>query len=819
MLLSGEAGIGKSRLTAALMEGLAGEPHTRLRYFCSPQHTDSALYPIIGQIERAAGLAHGHTTQVKLDKLDALLAQTSTSKQDAALFAEMLSLPNDGRYPVPNMDPQQRRQKTLEALTAQVEALSRQKPVLMIFEDAHWTDPTSLEALGRIVDRIRSLPVLLIVTFRPEFDAPWIGRPYVTALTLNRMAQRDIEAMIDGVVGNKLIPASIRQDIIERTDGIPLFVEEMTKAVLEAGSEAAQRTVASVPSPAVTVPASLQASLMARLDRLGPAKEIAQIGAAIGREFSHALLAAVAPKQDVDLARALERLIQSGLLFRQGVPPHATYLFKHALVQDAAYGTLLREPRRALHARIAETLECQFADIAETQPELLARHCTEAGLIEKAAGLWGKAGQRSLERSALVEATAQFTRALDEVATLPSTPAQRREQIKLQVALITPLIHIKGYSASETRAAIERARLRVEQSEALRELPEDPLTLFQILFGAALVMTVAFNGEALCDLAGQFLTLAEKQRHTMPLVVAHRVMGSALFYTGDFARARAQYDAGLALYDPAEHRPLSARFGQDSGVTILYHRGWALWALGYPAKALFDVNRALKEAGEIGQATTLMPTLAAATAYFLAYRDCPAAGRLADELLSLAKKIDAGFWQIYAVWLRGCLLAVTGKPLDAIQSITSVIPALQAAGSTLLWPWGLSQLAYAYAQVGNHNEAWACLDEAVALIERTGQRLHEADILRIAGEIALLEPISDASRGEAYFTRALDVARRQQAKSWELRAAMSMARLWRDQGKRNEARDLLAPVYGWFTEGFDTLDLKEAKALLKELSA
>ena len=377
---------------------------------------------------------------MKLDKLDALLAQTSTSKQDAALFAEMLSLPNDGRYPALNMDPQQRRQKTLEALTTQVEALSRQNPVLMIFEDAHWTDPTSLETFGRVVDRVRSLPVLLIVTFRPEFEPPWIGRPYVTALTINRLAQRDIEAMIDRVVGNKSIPASVRHDIIERTDGIPLFVEEMTKSVLEAGSEEeVQRTAATVPSTALAVPASLHASLMARLDRLGPAKEVAQVGAAIGREFSHALLAAVVRKPEAELQSALDRLVATGLLFRQGVPPQASYLFKHALVQDAAYGTLLREPRRALHARIAETVESQFTDIAESQPELLARHCTEAGQIEKAVGLWGKAGQRSLARAALLEGVEQLKRALDQIATLPATPALRREEIKLEVAFANAL--------------------------------------------------------------------------------------------------------------------------------------------------------------------------------------------------------------------------------------------------------------------------------------------------------------------------------------------------------------------------------------------
>jgi predicted ATPase len=356
-------------------------------------------------MERAARFAHDDITQAKLNKLDAILALTSTSKQDAALFAEMLSLPNDGRYPALELTPQLRRQKTLEALTAQTEALSRSNPILMIFEDVHWIDPTSLEALGRTVDRLRTFAVLLIVTFRPEFEPPWIGRPYVTALNINRLGDREIAAMVDRVTGNKLLSRSIRQDIIERTDGIPLFIEEMTKAVLEAGGdEAVQQAVSAVPSPSVAVPAALHASLMARLDRLGPAKEVAQIGAAIGREFSHALLAAVSHKPEEELNSALDRLIEAGLLFRQGVPPHATYLFKHALVQDAAHGTLLREPRRALHARIAETLESQFVELAERQPELLARHCTEAGMIEKAVGLWGKAGQRSLERSALAEA-------------------------------------------------------------------------------------------------------------------------------------------------------------------------------------------------------------------------------------------------------------------------------------------------------------------------------------------------------------------------------------------------------------------------------
>jgi class 3 adenylate cyclase len=820
VLLSGEAGIGKSRLTAALLERLATEPHTRLRYFCSPQHTDSALYPIIGQMERAAGFAHDDTPQTKLDKLDALLAQTSTTPEDVALLAEMLSLPNDGRYPALALSPEQRRQRTLEALTAQIELLSRQNPVLMIFEDVHWTDPTSLEAFGRAVDRLRTLPVLLIVTFRPEFEPPWIGRPYVTAVTVNRLAQRDIEAMIDHVVGNKLIPASVRQDIIERTDGIPLFVEEMTKAVLEAeGEDAAQRTATAIPSPTLAVPASLHASLMARLDRLGSAKEVAQIGAAIGRQFSHALLAAIAHRQEPELQSALDRLVGAGLLFRQGVPPYASYLFKHALVQDAAYGTLLREPRRALHARIAETIESQFADIAENQPELLARHCAEAGLIEKAVGLWGQAGQRSQARSALVEAVEQFKRALDQIATLPPTPALRREQISLQVALITPLIHVKGYAAPETKAAAEQARLLIEQAEALGEPPEDPLLLFSVLYGYWVTNFVAYNGVAIRELATRFLSLAEKQRATVPLMMGHRLMGHALLFTGDIAGGRAYYDQAIALYDPVEHRPLATRFGVDIRVAILPFRSLALWVLGYSEAALADADCALHDAREIGHAATLMYALDHALMF--AHIHCgsyTAARTELEELLALADEKSAAFWKAFGMMNQGCLFALTGKASDAIPVITSGMAAYRLTGATLHVPLYLPYLARAHAELGQFDDAWRCIDEAMTTAEGAKQKVYEAEVHRTAGEIAL--KVSDPGEGKAEdFERALTVARKQQAKSWELRAAMSMARLWRDQGKRDEARDLLAPVYGWFTEGFDTRDLKEAKALLDALSS
>jgi predicted ATPase len=820
VLLSGEAGIGKSRLTTAFVELLAGEQHIRLRYFCSPQHTDSALYPIIGQMERAAGLARNDTLQAKLDRLDDLLKQTSTSEQDAALIAEMLSLRNDGRYPAVELTPQQRRERTLDALISQMDALTRSRTVLMVFEDAQWSDPTSLELFGRAVNRIRTLSVLLIVTSRPEFEQGWIGQPHVTALTLNRLAPREVGAMIDQIVANKPLPANIRHDIIERTDGIPLFVEELTKAVLEAESEdEARRAAALVPSPALAIPATLHASLMARLDRLGPAKELAQIGAAIGRELSHPLLAAVMRKPEAELQTALNRLIEAGLLLRQGSAPYATYFFKHALVRDAAYSTLLREPRRALHARIAETLESQFAEISENQPELLARHCTEAGQIEKAAALWGKAGLRSAQRSALVEAAEQLRRALDQIATLAPTSALRREEIKLQVALITPFLHVRGYAAPETRAAVERARLLIEQAEALGEPPEDPVLLFSVLYGFWVANLVAFNGELMPELAVQFLALANKQKATGPLMMAHRLMGLSLLHTGDVVGGRAYLDRAITLYDPAEHRPLATRFGQDVGAATLCWKSLAFWLLGYPEAALADTENALKVAREIGHSATLMYVLNFSAWTHIHCGNYATTNAFIGEFSTLKDQTGSVFWGAWGMMQQGCLLALTGKASDAVQTVTSGVTAMRSTGTTMWMPFWLSYLARANAEIGQHDDARRCIGEAMAAVETAKERWCEAEVNRIGGEIALLSPERDVARAEAYFERGLAVAREQQAKSWELRAAMSMVRLWRDQGKPDEARDLLAPVYGWFTEGFDTLDLKEAKALLDALGS
>ena len=625
--------------------------------------------------------------------------------------------------------------------------------------------------------------------------------------------------MIDRLAGNKLIPATIRHHIIERTDGIPLFIEEMTKAVLEAESQrAAEQGVAAAPPPSLAVPASLHASLMARLDRLGHAKEVAQIGAAIGREFSHALLAAVVSKPEAELAAALDRLIAAGLLFRQGTTPHATYLFKHALVQDAAYGTLLREPRRALHARIAETLENQFAEFAESQPELLALHCTEADLTEKAAGLWAKAGHRSLERSALVEAAEQLARALTQIRALPATPTLHREELKLQIELTNALMQTKGYAAPEARASLDQARALIKRAEELGEPAKDPLSFFSVLYGVRVTNLIAFDGKVMRELAAQFLALAEKQGATVPLMIGHRLMSTSLMLTGDITQGRAHCDQGITLADPAIHRSLATRFGPDNRVTILCWRSLALWLLGYPEAALVDTDQALKEARENGQAATMMLALAVPNVTRILSRCYVTASLLADELIALADEKGASLRKAEAMSHKGCILTQTGKLFDAVQMITSGIAAWRSTGATVWLPWYSSFLAIAYAELGQFDDAWRYIGEAMLAMERTEEKWCEAEVHRIAGEIALLAPGPDAAKAEAYFERALSVARAQQAKSWELRAAMSMARLWRDQDKRDKARDLLAPVYGWFTEGFDTLDLKEAKALLAELA-
>jgi tetratricopeptide (TPR) repeat protein len=811
VLLSGEAGIGKSRLTAALLERLAGEQLMRLRYFCSPQHTDSVLYPIIGQLERAAGLAHDDKPQTRLDKLDAVLAQTSTSAQEAATLAGMLSLPNDGRYPaLDELTPDQRRQRTLDALLGRMQALARQNPLLMIFEDAHWIDPTSLEVVGRVVDRIATLRVLLIVTFRPEFDPPWIGPPHVTALTINRLTEREIDAMIDGVAGSKRLPPNIRGDIVERTDGIPLFVEEMTKAVLEAESEtAAKHATAAVPSPALAVPASLHASLMARLDRLGPAKEVAQVGAAIGREFAHALLAAVLQKPERDVASALDRLIAAGLLFRQGVPPDANYLFKHALVQDAAYGTLLRAPRRSLHARIAEVLEQQFPERASVEPELLARHLTEAGQIEAATSYWLKAGQRAAERSADEEALRHLRRGLEMLMTLPDSEQKDRRELDFQLALGTPLAARHGYGTAPVGAARDRA---IALCEKLGDTPR----LLPSLYGQfAYCLASGMIPKAL-EYAKRCQSMAAHTGDRLTRLMAHRALGSALLEMGEFEAARAQLDQFLALHDAEKDRSLSAHYVTDPYASGLAFLAVTLWVLGYPDQAVTARDKAFKYAADLNHANTSGFVSIHAGAQLSILLGNTELIRAHVESLQARSGERMPFWapvvgNILIGWAIGC----AGQPEHGIALMKKGMDAAAKAGG-IYWPHYHSLFAILHARAGNMHDGLSAISRAKALIGETGEYFWHADVLRIEGELGLLFGAS-TKQAEASFVQAIEVARTQRAKSFELRAATGLAGLWRAQGNLRDAHNLLAPIYGRFTEGFHTPDLKRANALLEGL--
>ena len=480
--------------------------------------------------------------------------------------------------------------------------------------------------------------------------------------------------------------------------------------------------------------------------------------------------------------------------------------------------TLLHEGRRTLHAKIADVLEMRFADVVERQPEILARHCTDAGQIEKAARFWGAAGQRSLERSAVAEASEQFTRALGQIASLPSTPKRRRDRITLQVAASNALMHVKGYAAPDTRASLDQARSLIEEVEALGEPLDDPLLLFSVLYGLWVASYNTFDGDAVRERAVECLAAAEKQSNTASLMVGRRLIGISLAHTGDLAEGRVNLDTARRLYNPIEHRPLATRFGQDIGVAILFQRALPLWMLGYPEAALADCGQAMEDAREIGLATTLMPALLYTSIIHILCGNDAIANRQANELVVLAGEKGSALWKAFGVLLQGVLLALTGRSSEAGQTITTGISALRATGSTLWLPFWSSCLAKSYIGLGQTDEAWRCINEAMTIIKTSKEKLFEPEVNRLAGEIALLSAEPDIRDAEAHFARSLAIAREQGAKSWELRAARSLARLWKDRGDCNKARGLLAPIYGWFTEGLLTRDLQEARNLLDELA-
>jgi class 3 adenylate cyclase len=592
VLVSGEPGIGKSRVTAALAERLRAEPHIRLRYFCSPYRQDSALYPFIDQLGRAAEFTRDEPPASRMKKLEALLARAEPPDEDVALLTDLLSLPASEHHPLPNLSPQRKKERTLEALIRQLEGLARQRPVVVVFEDAHWIDPTSRELLDLTVERVRNLPVLLIVTFRPEFQPPWIGQPQVTMLSLNRLDRRDRTALVAQIAGGKDLPDQVVAQIVDRTDGVPLFVEELTKSVLESGllREEADHYVLDRALPPFGIPTSLHDSLMARLDRMTPLRHVAQIGAAIGREFPYELLRAVSGFAEDELRAALARLVASELVFQRGTPPNAIYSFKHALVQDAAHSTLLRNARQLLHAQIAEALEIHSPETMDSQPELFAQHYAEAGLVEKSIAFWAKAGRRSAARSAMVEAGAQFQKGLDQLALLPDNPERERQELEVRSALGAVLTFAKGYAAPETGDTYARARGLWEQLGC-------PLEFLRVPFGQSLYHVYRGEFDLALRLDEDLLRLSRQRNDPPGLVLGHQSFGRNLFFIARFASSRSHLEEALTFYDPVSHRSLGNQVGFYPHISAQAYLGNVLFVLVIQIK---HRNGAAKQSTRLG---------------------------------------------------------------------------------------------------------------------------------------------------------------------------------------------------------------------------
>jgi class 3 adenylate cyclase/tetratricopeptide (TPR) repeat protein len=804
VLISGEPGIGKSRLTAALSAQIKSEPHTQLRYFCSPHHQDSALYPFIAQIERAAGFARDDAVDVKLTKLGGLLARGTRNDDDIALLTELLSLPSSAADL--NLSPQRKREKLFEALLNQLEAETRQSPLLMVFEDAQWMDPTSREVLDLFVDRARHLPMLLAITFRPEFEPPWGGRSYVMNLTLNRLGERDREALVHKLATDVALTAEVVTEIVERTDGVPLFVEELTKAVLESAGQSDQvsAVLETASLAAHSVPPTLHASLMARLDRLGPkSKEIAQIGAVLGREFSYELIEAVAPCPERELQVALGQLSDAGLLFCRGTAPHAFYLFKHALVQDAAYGTLLRGRRQKLHGRVAAALKTHFSDLIERQPELLARHLTAADDTERAADQWLVAGRHAAAQSAYLEAIAHLERGLGLLNSLPKSPERDGCEIDLRLALAGCLLTAKGAAA---------AKIPYTQAFDLTENNGSQQQRFDALYGVWQSTNMSGGSTAASPLSERLLRIAEQDGDAGLRLQAHHSAWATWAFAGDPAKTKTHTDAGRLLYNPEKHA--SHRFvygGHDPGACARLLGAWAEWLLGYPEKALASSADSVFMAERIAHPFTLSLALTFCAVLHVNRREPEQALSIVEAVETLVAEQRLSLPLELGI-VHGGALVGKGDAEEAIGRIREGV--LKSTG--LGRPYGLAFLAEGLARYGDRVAALTALQEGLEIARTTGEHGWDAELHRLAGTVLLSE--NKRNQGEASLQQAIRIARAQQAKSLELRAVRDLARLWDEQGRRLEARDLVAPVYGWFTEGFDTADLKETKALLHQLA-
>jgi class 3 adenylate cyclase/tetratricopeptide (TPR) repeat protein len=809
VLISGEPGIGKSRIAQTVLERISAEPYTRLRYFCSPHHQDSALYPSITQLERAAGFRREDTSEQRLAKLEVVLSQgTNDLSEVVPLLADLLSIPIGDRYPPLNLTPRKRKEKTLHAQLAQVEGLAARQPVLMVWEDAHWSDPTTRESLDLLIDGVPTLRVLVIITFRPEFSPPWVGRPHVTLLSLSRLPSRQRAEMIMHVTGGKPLPKEIADQIVDRTDGVPLFVEELTKAVVESGvlSDAGDHYTVAGPLPLLAIPTSLNASLLARLDRLAPVREVAQIGAALGRQFSHELISAVAAVPREQLDDALAQLVRAELIFRRGTPPDAEYTFKHSLAQDAAYSTLLRGRRQQLHARIAVTLEDQFSEIVLTQPALLARHCAEAGLSEKAVAYWLKAGRQAMARSAMTEAVAQLRKGLDALTALPDGLRRRQQELDLQLALRPALAFTKGLSAPDVGETIARAR-------ALAEQLDRPGDLVRLSFGQWAFHLGRSEYKLALSLAEQIEKIAEARNDVSAQLRGRRANGMTRLHLGELVAARALLDQGHGLADA--HRGIGAGLA-DPYATMLAYLAVTLAYLGYIDQSRLRLEEALTETRRLRHAQTLTVVLIFANWTGWITRS-PVMGRYTEELLAISTEHRLPFHFGWATAFHGASLTALGQAHEGLTLLTQGLEALRATGTVTNTSIVLMRIAEAYAMVGQPSDGLNCLAEAAQIIETTDERCHEAELHRLRGD--LLNATGDPSAAKRSYHQALTVAKLQSAKLLELQASVSLARLWCKQNRHGEARDLLAPIYGWFTEGFDAHDLKEAKLLLEELHA
>jgi class 3 adenylate cyclase/predicted ATPase len=812
VLLSGEAGIGKSRLVQVLKDHVSHEPHARIEWRGSSYHQQSALYPVIAHLHRLLQWREDGTPQEKLHTLETTLAASGLALPEVVpLLAALLSLALPEHYPALTLTPQRQRQKTLEVLLTWFSAEARRQPVLVIVEDLHWIDPSTLELLSLLIDQGASARLCLVLTARPEFRPPWPMVAHLTALTLRRFAPVQVTRLAAHVAGDKTLPPAVLEEVVRKTDGVPLFVEELTKVVLESGllQEREDRYELTSPLPPLAIPATLHDALMARLDRLATAKLVAQLGAVIGRTFAYELMQAVAPLDAATLQEALGQLVEAELVAQRGLPPQATYTFKHALVQETAYQSLLRSTRQQYHQRIAQVLEAQFPESATTQPELLAQHYTAAGLTTQALHYWQHAGQQALQRSANLEAVQHLTTGLALLATLPETPAHTQQELDVQLALGPALLATKGPAAPEVGQAYDRARALCAH---VGETPQRFLALrglcgFYRLRGALRTAQ---------ELGDQLLQVVEGAPDPMPRLEAHEVLGSTLFFLGEFAAAWTHLEQGITLIDPAAQRALALR-GTASGVVCIAHAALTLWCLGFPAQAL----RRSQEALALAQALAYPWSLAFAQhfAALLSHlrHEVLTVQAQADTLLALANQ--HGFPQFVGLgtcW-RGWVLAMHGQDAAGLAQIHQGLAAVLATGQELTRPFCLMLLAEAAGHGGQIAEGLGLLAEVRTALEASERGDLLAEAYRLQGELLQRQDVPDAAQAEVCFQQALAIAHRQQAKSWELRAATSLARLWQQQGKRAAARELLAPVYGWFTEGFDTADLQEAKSLLAEL--